>query len=323
MRGQHQPVASDRPTDAQADRPGRAGASGILTATAHGVVDRSRRLVERVAHEVRPAASGLDALPASGIILAAHHGRASDFRRISAVLPSRPWLVAADAAFRHPGEADIRRYAAVHRSRLVPLTDQDRPSRVGATSLLAAGRVVVIFPEGDPSPASVVCKGHPEVAWLALTSRVPVVPVTIRNAVERSGQDAPGPQVLFGEPLDLSRFWSTPPLSDVLDGAVLRGVTDLIMAAIAELSGLAYVDDYVPAVSARLAEHRAVERAHRRRRRIEVTEEEKRRLVAQARAERDYRESVELAEAQTTLRAWITRVSGNDVPTPADPDSTR
>ena len=315
----YQPAEKDEAPGTKEGRGGGTAASEVLASVVNGVVRGSRGLVDRLMSEVRPTASGLDTLPASGIILAAHHGRASDFRRMSEVLPRKPWLVAADTEFLRP-TAMHSRHLGRYRSRLVPLTDLAEPSLTGATSLLAAGEVVVIFPEGDASPTPVVCKGHPEVAWLALTSHVPVIPVIVSTGGERREQEDPVPQVLFGEPLDLSRFWSTPPLSDALDSVVLRGVTDLIMAAIAGLGGLAYMDEYAPAVSAKLAERRAVERAQRRLR--HPTEEQKRRLAAQARAERDYRESVELAEAQETLLAWINRVDGNDVPTPADPEST-
>ena len=111
--------------------------------------------------------------------------------------------------------------------------------------VLAAGNVLGIYPEGTRSPDGRLYKGRTGVARLALESRAPVVPCAMINTFELlpSGSFRPQmrtrPGVIFGKPLDFSRY-----NGQESDRAVLRAVTDEILQEIQKLSGQEYVDIY-------------------------------------------------------------------------------
>lgn len=106
---------------------------------------------------------------------------------------------------------------------------------------LQAGHLVGIFPEGRlnlDKPEQGLLPGNPGVAWLALRSRAPVLPVFIHDAPLGTSMVAPFltpsySQVTFGEPIDLSRYYGrkpTPPL--------LAEVTNLLMERLAALGNV-------------------------------------------------------------------------------------
>jgi 1-acyl-sn-glycerol-3-phosphate acyltransferase len=111
--------------------------------------------------------------------------------------------------------------------------------------VLADGKVLGIYPEGTRSPDGRLYKGRTGVARLALESRAPVVPCAMIHTFEflPSGSFRPQwrirPGVIFGSPLDFSRYYG-----QESDRAVLRTVTDEIIAEIGKLSGQEYVDIY-------------------------------------------------------------------------------
>lgn len=113
--------------------------------------------------------------------------------------------------------------------------------------VLGDGCVAGIFPEGTRSPDGRLYKGKTGVARLALASGAPVIPVGSRNSQftgKRLGIPwADHPVITYGKPLDFSAFaWG------VNDRAVLRWVTDEIMAAIQQLTGQVYVDAYATSI---------------------------------------------------------------------------
>lgn len=216
----------------QLDAPGRVRAAWGWT----------RRAARATQQALSVHAEGLERLPDGAAILAANHVWAGDFTRLCAAL-DRPLHLATASANRL-----LRRR--------VPIDDPAQGD--DAARVLADGGLVVVFPEGAPSPDGDIHRGGTDVAWLALTAKVPVVPVGIVPAaagprlLEPLTRRALGPTVVVGEPLDFSRFWETPALSYALDGVLLRGATDEIMGAIAALTGLPYVDT-TPARAAELA----------------------------------------------------------------------
>jgi 1-acyl-sn-glycerol-3-phosphate acyltransferase len=111
--------------------------------------------------------------------------------------------------------------------------------------VLAAGNVLGIYPEGTRSPDGRLYKGRTGVARLALESRAPVVPCAMIDTFEFLPPGSFRPQfrirpgVIFGEPLDFSRYYGLE-----ADRIVLRAVTDEIMYAIMKLSDQEYVDRY-------------------------------------------------------------------------------
>ena len=87
-----------------------------------------------------------------------------------------------------------------------------------------------IYPEGTRSPDGRLYKGRTGVARLALESRAPVVPCAMINTFEFLPPGSFHPQlrlrpgVIFGQPMDFSRYYGKES-----DRAVLRAVTDEIM----------------------------------------------------------------------------------------------
>jgi 1-acyl-sn-glycerol-3-phosphate acyltransferase len=110
-----------------------------------------------------------------------------------------------------------------------------------ALDVLAAGNVFGIYPEGTRSLDGRLYRGKTGVAWLALTSGVPVVPVALDGTerLQPVGKRIPRPHrvtVRFGRPL---RFAGDP------DSARdRRTVTNDVMRAIAELSGQEIADRF-------------------------------------------------------------------------------
>jgi 1-acyl-sn-glycerol-3-phosphate acyltransferase len=89
--------------------------------------------------------------------------------------------------------------------------------------IVREGKLLGIYPEGTRSPDARLYKGKVGVAWIALESGAPVIPVAM------FGTDKANP--IGYEGLSGDRF-------------VLRSITDEIMYALMELSGQEYVDVY-------------------------------------------------------------------------------
>jgi 1-acyl-sn-glycerol-3-phosphate acyltransferase len=113
---------------------------------------------------------------------------------------------------------------------------------------LAAGGQLGIYPEGTRSPDGRLYRGRTGVARMILEAGVPVVPVAMIDTekVMPTGSKIPKVRrvgVVFGEPLDFSRF-------DGMEGDrfVLRSITDEIMYELSRLSGQEYVDVYASSV---------------------------------------------------------------------------
>jgi 1-acyl-sn-glycerol-3-phosphate acyltransferase len=110
--------------------------------------------------------------------------------------------------------------------------------------VLAAGKLLGIYPEGTRTPDGRLYRGKTGVARLALESGAPVIPCAMIGTYEFQppGRLLPRlsirPGVRFGKPLDFSRY------ADLkADRLVLRAVTDEIMYAVMNLSGQEYVDE--------------------------------------------------------------------------------
>jgi 1-acyl-sn-glycerol-3-phosphate acyltransferase len=114
-----------------------------------------------------------------------------------------------------------------------------------ALHVLRDGDGFGIYPEGTRSRDGRLHRGRTGVAWLALASGAPVVPVGIvgTDRVQPVGARLPriAPvTVRFGPPLDADGYQSLPA------GAARRRMTDDIMAAVAQLSGQQVAPDYSP-----------------------------------------------------------------------------
>ena len=101
---------------------------------------------------------------------------------------------------------------------------------------LEAGEAFAIYPEGTRSLDGRLYRGRTGVAWLALTSGAPVVPVALTGTehVQPVGSRMPRlarVRIEFGEPMDLSGFGAAS------SGRARRQATDAVTAAIQALSG--------------------------------------------------------------------------------------
>lgn len=119
--------------------------------------------------------------------------------------------------------------------------------------VLAEGKVLGIYPEGTRSPDGQMYRGRTGVARMILEARVPVIPVAMIDTEKAMpiGKRLPSIRrigVIFGEPLDFSRFYGLEG-----DRFILRAVTDEIMYELLGLSGQNYVDVYASSVKEKRA----------------------------------------------------------------------
>lgn len=110
-----------------------------------------------------------------------------------------------------------------------------------ACEVLNGGNVFGIYPEGTRSLDGKLYRGRTGVAWLALTTGAPVVPVALEGTerLQPVGKRLPRPHrvtVRFGRPLHFT--------GDPAAARSRRAVTDEVMAAIAELSGQERADRF-------------------------------------------------------------------------------
>lgn len=126
---------------------------------------------------------GLESLPDRGpFILAANHHNYLDGVLLAALVPYKISFIVMPRVYHatlfHPL---LHRWLA---SIKVHLHCPDIPALRRALTLLAQNRVVGIFPEGPYSTSGRLERGLPGVAFLALHSGAPVVPVAIRGTYE-------------------------------------------------------------------------------------------------------------------------------------------
>jgi 1-acyl-sn-glycerol-3-phosphate acyltransferase len=213
----------------------------------------------------RPRASGVKNVPRRGpVILASNHLSFSDHFFGPLPLPRKVIFLAKSEYFTGKGLKGLLTkwfFAGVGQ---IPIDRaggeaSDRAIRTGM-SVLAAGRVLGIYPEGTRSPDGRLYRGKTGVARLAIESGAPVIPCAMINTFELQppGTVRPDfkvrPEVKFGEPLDFSRYRGQ------ADATLLRTVTDEIMQAIAKLSGQEYVDLDARRVKAEMGLHAAAGR---------------------------------------------------------------
>lgn len=111
--------------------------------------------------------------------------------------------------------------------------ESDRESLRTAEAILKAGEVLVVFPEGHRSGGAGLLPGHPGIAYVALRSGAPIVPVAVYGTEHafkgfRLGPFAPRVTVRFGKPFQLEQ-----PARRDRDS--LARASDQIMRAIAAL----------------------------------------------------------------------------------------
>ncbi|MGB3443642.1 MAG: lysophospholipid acyltransferase family protein [Actinophytocola sp.] len=110
-----------------------------------------------------------------------------------------------------------------------------------AREVLDGGNVFGIYPEGTRSLDGKLYRGRTGVAWLALATGAPVVPVALAGTerLQPVGKRVPRPHrvtVRFGPPMTF--------LGDPKSARARRAVTDEVMLAIGELSGQERADRF-------------------------------------------------------------------------------
>jgi 1-acyl-sn-glycerol-3-phosphate acyltransferase len=187
---------------------------------------------------------GRDNVPTDGpAILTPNHLSFCDSIFVPAALPRRVWAIG-------NGEY-IDSWKTNH---LFPAMGMIPVDRTGgdaamaaldaAASVLDAGRLFMIYPEGTRSRSGNLHKGRTGAARLSLRCDAPIVPVGHEGTLEVQPPDSfmmkPRRDVVvrFGAPMVARDF------GDPEDPRTLRRFTDAVMFEIAQLSGQTYVDTY-------------------------------------------------------------------------------
>lgn len=197
----------------------------------------------------RPTIEGRDNVPATGgVILASNHLSFIDSVVIPLAAPRQVHFLAKDSYFTGTGPKGAASRVFFTSMGMVPVNRDD--SRAAIKSLevgleiLQAGGAFGIYPEGTRSRDGRLYRGHTGVAHLALTAKVPIVPVGLIGTpdVQPVGSNrlhkAPV-TVRFGAPQTPHTTYA-----DLPAGKARRLATDDVMDAIAELTGQERAGEY-------------------------------------------------------------------------------
>jgi 1-acyl-sn-glycerol-3-phosphate acyltransferase len=205
----------------------------------------------------RPWAEGTENVPRDGAaIVASNHLSFSDHFFGPLPLPRKVTFLAKAEYFTGRGLKGLVSKAFFRGLGQIPVDRaggeaSERALRTGLR-VLAAGRLLGIYPEGTRTPDGRLYRGKTGVARLALESGAPVIPCAMIGTFELQppGTIIPRfrirPGVKYGKPLDFSRYAGLES-----DRLVLRAVTDEIMYELMNLSGQEYVDEYAQRAKAR------------------------------------------------------------------------
>ena len=197
----------------------------------------------------RPRVEGLHHVPETGpVILASNHLSFSDSIFTPLIVPRKVTFVAKAEYFTGKGIKGWLTKAFFAGTGCIPVDRSGGRAAQAALdtqlTVLRAGGVAGIYPEGTRSPDGRLYRGKTGVARLALESGAPVVPVAMLNLdeIQPPGKLIPKiarVRIRFGPPLDFSRYAGL-----AGDRFVERAVTDEIMYDMMELSGREYIDMY-------------------------------------------------------------------------------
>ena len=189
---------------------------------------------------------GREHLPRTGpVIVASNHLSFIDSVVIRLAAPRRVIFLTKDEYFLKPGlRGRIMRwfFTAVGSVPVSRGSHRAAQAALGtAREVLEGGNAFGIYPEGTRSLDGKLYRGRTGVAWLALTTGAPVVPVALDGTerLQPVGKRLPRPHrvtVRFGQP----RTFTGDPASP----RARRVVTDEVMRAIAELSGQERADRF-------------------------------------------------------------------------------
>ncbi|GAA3753955.1 lysophospholipid acyltransferase family protein [Salinactinospora qingdaonensis] len=212
--------------------------------------DTVRRLAGVIATVLyRPTIEGRDHVPSTGpVILASNHLSFSDHIVIPLAVSRRVRFLAKSEYFTGPGLKGRLSKATFEALGAVPVkrgTNRDAMTSLHTgLDLLAHGEAFAVYPEGTRSRDGRLYRGRTGVAYLALTSGAPVVPVALLGTQDLQPIGTRIPRirpitVRFGPAMDFSTGYD-----HIKPSKARRVVTDDIMDAIAALSGQEQVEAY-------------------------------------------------------------------------------
>jgi 1-acyl-sn-glycerol-3-phosphate acyltransferase len=195
----------------------------------------------------RPTVEGRENVPRTGpAIFAANHLSAVDSFLIPILAPRLVPFIAKAEYYELPGLDGYLVRKALTALGTVPVPRGEfRAAQAALDSALAVlkdGKAFGIHPEGSRSRDGRLYRGRVGVAWLALASGAPVVPVGLVGTEKMMPVGGWLPRrvpvtLRFGKPM----YFDTPtgPL-----GKARRDITDEVMAAIRDLSGQEMADEF-------------------------------------------------------------------------------
>jgi len=196
----------------------------------------------------RPQVIGAENIPATGgAILASNHLSIVDSIFLPLML-DRPLTFAAKSEY-FTGRSVAQRVAGTYLRATKQLSVDRAQARAAqdmleaALALLRRGQLFGIYPEGTRSPDGRLYRGRTGVAWLAMNSGLPVIPVAMMGTdrILPPGHVVPRlhqVSMRIGKPLTFEAYQETAP------GRARRGITDEVIQAIHDLSGQEYVPMY-------------------------------------------------------------------------------
>ncbi|MCP3803802.1 1-acyl-sn-glycerol-3-phosphate acyltransferase [Allokutzneria sp. A3M-2-11 16] len=194
----------------------------------------------------RPRVLGTENVPSTGpLVIAANHLSFVDSVVIALVAPRRVVFLAKAEYFTGKGLRGRLVRRLFRALGAVPVErgtyHSARASLETSRRIIAEGNAFAIYPEGTRSLDGRLYRGRAGVAWLALSTGAPVVPVGLRGTerLQPVGARLPRPHrvtVHFGQPLDFSGRENT--------ARERRRTTDEVMSAIRALTGQERVTEY-------------------------------------------------------------------------------
>ncbi len=206
---------------------------GRLNTGLHEIVTGSVRTMLRTVF--RLSIADTRPLPPGPVIVAANHRSFLDPMVVGSTLTRRVFFIMARQHYERPVFRHLYRL-----ERCIPVEHEadNRGALRAGKSILDAGRVLGIFPEGHITRDGRLAHAQPGTAWLAQKTGAPVIPLYIggtREALQSGALHrirAVKVTMKMGAPIDPKSFAST--------RAGQEDITHAVMSAIAELGGEVY-----------------------------------------------------------------------------------